>query len=761
MEVTFNPVWNLWATILVAVGLLAFVILTYPPRVRHLPPMSRRTLVGLRLATALALIFAMYRPAVTFQDEDDETAVVVLMTDVSRSMTTKDGPGGTTRRQHLLETLAESKTQLDKLKEEVDFRQFDFSTSLEPVESQSETADGVQTAMGANLKAIIDEMQGLKLAAVFLHGDGAQRAVKPVDLDPRVPARKLGQEGVPIYTTPYGATNSAENVIDLAIDDLNIDPVVFEKKSVPVRARVRASGVAGREFVARLLIENRSGKKLGEPGEMLPIPQSSTNKTVIPLKTSANNETMTVEFVFSPELAGEVKVGVEVVPLDDEVLLRNNQRTTLTTVRKGGLKVAYFDVLRNELKFIRGLNQSEKIQVDFQLVLSGKFQGRTQINPEWFRPGAYDVYMIGDVPADVFGNELLQQLSLRIQEGSGLLMLGGYHSFGQGGYAGTAIENVLPVAMKQSERVEPGRIDQSQHIFGDIKLRPTSAGLRHYVMSIDASDKNSQRWLSLPPLSGVNRLEPRNDFVEVLAETEAGEPVLMAIEPGRARVVAFGADETYLWAMSGNHEIHQRFWRQMILWLAHKEFDTDQPVWVRVDPRNFAPQTSVPIQFGARNEKGQPITDANFKVTVQTPTGETKTVPVQRSPDGGVSEFVETEAPGDYWVRVEATKDGTVVGLAALTRFIVDERDLELDNPAADPNLLDEISRATAETTDGQLIPPEKFRSFLEDFLKREAWKTGFQKTTRLNLWDGWPFLLIFMTLLTVEWLLRKRKNLV
>ena len=57
----------------------------------------------------------------------------------------------------------------------------------------------------------------------------------------------------------------------------------------------------------------------------------------------------------------------------------------------------------------------------------------------------------------------------------------------------------------------------------------------------------------------------------------------------------------------------------MILWLSHKEADTDQPVWVRVAPRNFSPHQQVDIEMGARDAKGKPISDAKFSVTLVNP----------------------------------------------------------------------------------------------------------------------------------------------
>src|SRR5690606_35775164 len=115
----------------------------------------------------------------------------------------------------------------------------------------------------------------------------------------------------------------------------------------------------------------------------------------------------------------------------------NNRLETLVTVRKGGLRVAYFDVGRIEQKFLRRLNQTAKIQLDTQLVLPGRSSGRSVLDPKMFERGAYDVYLIGDVPAEAFRSgdrDLLVELAARVREGAGLGMIGGLQNFGAGGY---------------------------------------------------------------------------------------------------------------------------------------------------------------------------------------------------------------------------------------------------------------------------------------------------------------------------------------
>jgi hypothetical protein len=253
---------------------------------------------------------------------------------------------------------------------------------------------------------------------------------------------------------------------------------------------------------------------------------------------------------------------------------------------------------------------------------------------------------------------------------------------------------------------------------------------------------------------GASRLKPSNPRVQIWATTPDGAPLLMASDVGRARVAAFGGDTTYLWCTLGEKphpDLHQKFWRQLILWLARKEADSDLPVWVKVDPRNYAPGSSVSMTFGARAADGLPIDNAEFQVEVTGPDFQSTTLTPRKSAGEYSAEFTKATQPGDYWVKV-TSKTGNP--FSAFTRFIVDARDLELDYPSADPDFLKEISAITG----GLGLRPEDVDGLLDRLLNSKSDMTRIQT---YPLWDNWGLLLIFVGLMSVEWFLRKKRGLV
>ncbi len=759
LRIIAEPVWSWPLVVLTGVLLIAVVLITYPPRVRHLSPGWRKLLIGMRLASAVLLIFALLRPALQFVELDPQSAVLVVLMDKSRSMTTADGPGGATRREMLVKTLVDAEPSLKRLADELEVRYLDFDAGVAPVDGPQGTPDGQFTAIGKVLDELRREDAGKRLVGIVLMSDGAQRASGDDDVDPRSAARRFAeQRGVPIHTVLYGTSELSTAGIDVAVESVLVKPDTFEKKTTPVQLQLRLSGAAGRKVTVKLKLENRTGKRAGESGELVDIPNSPEARPVIEVETRENSTVIPVDLSFVAEQAGEYKLAIEAVPLSGEVKVNNNRVETLITIRKGGLRIAYFDIWRPEAKFLRRLNETAEVQLDWQVVLSGAQQPRTRIDPQLFEPGKYDAYIIGDVPAAVFRvgrTDLLDSLAQRVQEGAGLAMIGGRNNFGSGGYGATRLRDLLPVLMSPAEALPPGQVDPGRHYIRKLEMVPARDGLRHYLMQIAPRD-NEQVWRSLPPLGGANRLEAKSEHVDILAQSDDEVPLLFASDTGRARVVAFAADDTYHWWQYGHEDVHQRFWQQLMLWLSHKDLDADAPVWVRLDPRNFAPGSKVPMSFGARDAEKRPITDAEFRVDVLCPDGEKRKGSVLRAGEEGYGEFTDTTQPGDYWVTVTALQGGNAIGLPAMSRFIVDARDLELDNPAADPDLMAEIAAITGTVP----LPPEQFGQFLEDLLSQGV-STEISRQTQVNLWDNWGLVGVFVLMMATEWYVRKKRGLV
>ena len=747
MSLSIEPILSWPLVALATTGLIALVLLTYPPRVRHLPLLQRRLLLGLRTLAAILLGLAMFRPELQSSETEKRRSILYVLCDTSRSMTTPDGPGGKSRRQELLRVLEQAAGRFDGLTEEIEIRFRDFDDDLRVVEQPSDEASGDQTAIGAALEEVLQASREQRVLAVLLLSDGAQRSTASPEIDPRTVAELYGALQIPIYTVGFGGSGVTDRTVDLAVDDLLVDRLVYEKTVVPITAQIRASGAKDRRFSARVMIEDRTGRRVGESGKLRPAVPAGTSRPSVELIPSDSSEMFKAELSFVPEKPGDYKIAVEVETLDDEIRKTNNRSETVIRVTKGGIRVKYFDKLRPELKWINAVNRSDKIQLDIQVV-SALGKSRTELDRLWFLPGRADVYIIGDVPAEVFGDDRLRNLAESVDAGAGLMMTGGLHSFGPGGYANSPIAGLLPVEMRAREFQGLDRVNPELYHTQRLRMLPTDDGLRHFVMTLGPAATVRERWGGLSPLRGGSKLRPRQrGLTQILAQTPEGIPLLIVHELGRSRAAAFAGHTTWQWTLvDDDWDAHLRFWNQMILWLAHKDEDTDQNMWIRIDPRNYLPGAAVEVVCGFRDESGRPITDVEPSLNLKDPDGRKHQRTLRRDGDHFSTRFENTKTPGDYWVELRVNGDPRF-GLGTNSRFIVDARDAELDNPAADPALLNEVALLSG----GDFLQPEGL----------DERRIEITRVRRMPLWDNWPVLGLFVAVLSTEWFIRKRRGLV
>ena len=164
------------------------------------------------------------------------------------------------------------------------------------------------------------------------------------------------------------------------------------------------------------------------------------------------------------------------MPQSGELVTTNNEASTFVTVLKGGVNVLYLEgALRVDQKFLRrSLDASPDIKVDFIRLDARNPQQRPPDLAERFERGKYDVYILGDVDASLFTAEELQRLTNVVKQGAGLVMLGGFHTFGPGGYAETPLAEVLPVAMDARERQRLGEAIRSDvQLAGPVRMQPS------------------------------------------------------------------------------------------------------------------------------------------------------------------------------------------------------------------------------------------------------------------------------------------------
>jgi uncharacterized membrane protein len=747
---SFYPVGGDHCLVVLGVALALVGLLVLGPRREKTDRRRRMVLVGVRVLVIALVVMLMLRPTWVYTKTVKQSATLILLADQSRSLTVPDEVGGRTRYQVLVRTLADVQEELDALSEEVEFKAYAFDAQAQPLEVSDgavrmpESPSGDQTAIGAVLEDVLRDEIGKRLLGVLLLSDGAQRAYPPRDVLPQTVAGRLKRLGYPLFTVRFGKARGLGQAQDVAVTELLADPRVFVKNQLTVTGEIRAHGFVNREIPVRLLAETA-------PGEMEPVDQ-------VNVQVTSDGQRIPVEFSYVPEVPGEVKLILEVEERPGELVTTNNRLSTFVRVLAGGLNVLYLEgELRHEISAIRNaLGQSPDINVEYVWINHRRPDTRPTDLPEKLKPGAYDVYILGDLDSSVFKDNELADLADAVSKGAGLIMIGGFYSFGPGGYASTPLARVLPVEMDERERESlDGDISEDLHL-PELKMVPTQAGLIEFTLRLaDSLTENRALWANLPPLAGANRFRGWKDNAVVLATDERNNPILVRQSYGSGRVLAFAGDSTWRWAMGGSGTAHKRFWRQIVLWLAKKDESLEGNVWVKIRQRRFAPGQRVEFDVGAQSAAGEPVQGATYDVEVLLPDDTNQPVTPIYSPERTSCSFRDTQQAGDYTIRVTATKDDELIG-SAQARFLVLDQDLELDNASADATLLENL----ASITGGESLTPEE----LPAAIRRLAEKTEeleVRTETKQSLWDSWTAFLLIVFLLGSEWYLRKRWGLV
>jgi hypothetical protein len=754
-RLSFDPVFGSYLVVGGAALMLLGLLVLGPGRGGLSGP-KRAALRVLRIAAILLVILALLRPRVIYTETIKQSATLVVLIDQSQSMSVPDAGGGKTRWQLLRRSVADAESALARLAGDFELKAYTFDAQALPLEVDGgkiplpESPDGKQTAIGAALEDVLGEAAGKRLLGVILLSDGAQRAYAPRDLPPQTAVGLLKPFGAPLYTFAFGRSRGLGEAQDVAVGDLLVNQSVFVKNQLAIGGQVRVDGYVNRPIPVKALFET-------SPGKMEEVAEQSVRAT-------DEGQLLAVKLSYVPRVPGEYKLTLEAVGQPGELVTTNNRLSTFVNVLGGGLNVLYLEgALRPETTFLRrALDASPDISVDFQRIDAEEPETRPGDMPQRFQPGKYDVYILGDLDSKAFQGDELENLAQAVGRGAGLIMLGGLHSFGPGGYATTPLAAVLPVEMDRFERQEFGKSPRSDlHVSGSVRMRPTRFGALHFALMLAGTrEENMALWAKLPPLrEGANRFRGLKPLAVPLIADEEDRPLLVAGAYDRGRVMAFAGDSTWLWQIHGFGAAHKRFWRQVILWLARKDQAEEGNVWIRLAKRRFAPSEPVEFTLGARSAAGEPVTDATYQAEVVLPDGKRVALQPVRQDEQMTASLRKTETPGDYAIEVTATRQRKPLG-SARARFLVFEQNLELDNAAADAASLENLAAMTG----GRSLAPEELPGLIEQ-LAQQTESLQVRQESRRTLWSKrWyvgAFFLLLVGLLGAEWYLRKRWGLV
>ena len=751
-SVHFNPIFDSFLLIVViAIVLLSLLVLV--PSFRDVNIQQKRLLAMLRAVVVLLVLLALLRPALVATAARREPGTLIVLADRSRSMQVTDAPEGSSRWKALKTTILRSLPELNSLRTEVEVKVYTFDARPQVLPWKDETvdlgerADGGQSDIGVALVEAVRGELGKRVIGVILLSDGAPRVYEP-HIEVRDAARELVRLGYPLFTLTFGLPREKSQARDIAIENLQDHYSVFVKNELELRASLRAQGFVNKQLPVEMIVEASGGSR-----------EVVATKTVQPTE---NGELVDIRFQYVPQDPGQYRLTVRAPPQPGEMVTKNNELTSYVTVREGGLKVLYlYGSLVGEQLFLRkSINDSPDLQLD-GLSIDHGFRDNWPLTIDSLHGnGNYDVYIVESVHAQALGPKNLDHLVDTVEQGKGLLMIGGVYSFGAGGYQRSRLADIFPIKMHRFERQNfdaPVRPDL--HIEGPLNMLPTTP---EFVTRLAPDADNRSTWDGLPPLDGANRFNGLKVGATVMAESPAGDPLLVHGSYGSGRVLVFAGDTTWKWWTHGNQLQHKRFWRQVVLWLAQREDSFTDDVWIRLPQRRYPPLAAVMFTVGATSNDDDPVLGASFRAELIQPDGNRQPLRLFATDEAFSGEWKAATEPGDYAIEVTAMVGNRELGRARES-FAIFDHDLELRDPAANPALLASLAGITREAG-GRALAPEELPTLLRELgenitaLEVEV-QAKWQFADRPA--DAWPFFLVVVLLLGCEWYLRKKWGLV
>jgi hypothetical protein len=192
----------------------------------------------------------------------------------------------------------------------------------------------------------------------------------------------------------------------------------------------------------------------------------------------------------------------------------------------------------------------------------------------------------------------------------------------------------------------------------------------------------------------------------------------------------------------------------------------EQGLSVKMDQRRFYKEQKAAFRVHWQAGTGQLEMPSNVEVVVIRPDG--KTIPLattKRDAETLEGTWQIDGSAGVYKIKAstKTTGDGAAAELSSEFPFLVLDNSVELANPIPDWQLLGQLAESTKEAG-GMVIDQDSIDATLRGLLKRlQTRQTEVEQARRLgdSAADQWVYLLVFAVILSAEWWLRKKWQMV
>jgi hypothetical protein len=605
---------------------------------------------------------------------------------------------------------------------------------------------GIASRLGLGLREILDAQRGRPTAAVVLLTDGVTTEGPTLSDVADVARRKA----VPLYLVGLGSDHPP---LDLRLSDLLVDDAVFVDEMVNFDAQLHGNGLIGRSVTVRLKRPDRA--------DVL-----AEQKVVVP----ADDASLSVRLSYRPGEEGDFDHVLEVAPVAGELNVENNLLTQRVHVRNATLRVLLVQAAPSyEYRFLKELlsravrvgKEGTSKAVDLTAVLQEGDLEHSRQDPtsqtvfpvrreELF---AYDVLIFGDVNPAFLSNSVMEHISeFVLERGGGVVFIAG-PQFSPIAYRDTPLARLFPVDLATAS-LPAGE----QPLTEAFAVRPTALGLATPHLQLGDTSAESERiWSRLPGVfwfAATPDVRPAARVLAVHPERTGpqGEPLPLILLQfaGAGKVILQNTDESFRWGrFPGDPQYYARYWMQTLRYLSRSLLRSpDQTTEITTDRQRYRRGEPVQLRVQYFDEQRAPVEDDGAVVIVQQVGGRQRQIVLQRdSIRRGVFQGTVSDLPdGQYRVWLAAA-----AGQTAAENFVITAPPGEQATIAMDSQDL----RRAAQKSQGRFATLQDANRALAQLPRGR--RVIIESLPPEPLWNAPLVASIFVVLVSLEWILRKR----
>ena len=808
-SITWQHMPPAWVLFLVIIPAVLFVIaLIYRRERQDVGTGPKVAMTLLRAGLLLLTLLLLMGPVLTVETIKKRKAFIIVLLDESRSMqkvdllqtdkereavskvtgvTNETDLRQLTRADVVKKVLENPQLKiLDELENKLNVAYFTFSSTAAAKESREKLLEeykkdnciGTETAIGDAIKTALNSLRGQYVAGVVVFTDGKNNA----GMATKEIASQLKQRYLPIYTVAAGIPHTPK---DIALLELEAREAVLAGDAFKVDFKVSSFGYEGETVTANLYAYpiKEKDKELGQdPKELDRLIEESRKEADLPIALSGNNVKQSLSLQYVPKVPGDYLLILRIDPRAEENTAHNNYLTHRLRVADDKIKVLYVEhPPRFEYRYLKNsLVRDPKILAHCILTSADPefSQEHTRSDDPLFREPLkefpkdlkalleYDVVIFGDIDPAKLGPDAAKHLETFVTEfGKGIIFISGAMNNPRT-LANTPLASLLPVVADENRDLYEHEKVYSQTFGYQLTPDGRTSPITNFKEFKGDRDKNQEHWearanpkYGLPGIRWFTKIKKLKAGASPLVEVAGvpGEstrpPLFVTQHVGRGRVFWSATDETWLWRyVAGDYPWFYPFWQQAMYWTREGGLMGARRYRVSVDKERYTRGEPVQVYANAYDEKFELKTDPTIDVFVDPPAGRAGlerikvTLLKDKTRDGYYEGQYRPDDTGLYRIWAGEEDEAT----RATAKFTVYIPDREDDEPILDVATLKELA---AESAGGKFFPVDEVGRLNEEIQKNDVM---LRETKEDDLWDSPLVFLVFATLITAEWILRK-----